>query len=675
VDPHPDVVPRDVGEDLPEARLARLAVAVVHHRAPLLGVAGIEQTEADERQGPDPLELGPRPLGDVDRLAGLGQTADVIHLERVQAGQAHVGQRELRGGTRPLQCVASGFELAAREVRLRGLPLAAAQDDPEPGCVQALAEALEILDALAQVPGGGRRRAVEPMIAPDPAHGQRPLLRVVNVRQDPLEQRDRLPERDGPLGVRRAFQAHGHRLIHPTGSEEVVRQVHGGRSLPLGEDVGRPRVNGLAARRHDVGVDRLLGQRMTPAVAPRLLRVLLEKLLGNRLGQRRVHGLLGGSRDGHEDRIVERPPERGRGLERADVLGRQARDPKQDGVAYRLRDCRVADPERRGPVGRRGGAALGGLLHHLLEDERVALGALQHQLPQLGVDVVGTENGLKHLGDPPLRQRPELDQLGEPRAPPAPEHRHDGVTTVKLVAAVGDQDQGAKPGQPPRDVVEELASRGIGPVNVLDHEEHPVIPRGDRKQGDDRLEQAQLRLLGVAGLLRAGAVGQLREELREVAGRGAEPRRDRARVLAVEVLTNRLDEGQVRQRQLGLAAGSPQHLVPQLPREAGDLVRESRLPDARLAREDGEAALAAMRRDERGLEGRELVVPLDENRTQRAGHYSKGKPRGADPSARSTASARPGGAPPPRSGGPRRRPSRSRRSPARRWASGSWRAA
>ena len=55
------------------------------------------------------------------------------------------------------------------------------------------------------------------------------------------------------------------------------------------------------------------------------------------------------------------------------------------------------------------------------------------------------------------------------------------------------------------------------------------------------------------------AVAELREELRQLASRGAEPFGEVADVGVGEVVADRLHEGQVRQRELGLAAPAPEH--------------------------------------------------------------------------------------------------------------------
>jgi hypothetical protein len=73
--------------------------------------------------------------------------------------------------------------------------------------------------------------------------------------------------------------------------------------------------------------------------------------------------------------------------------------------------------------------------------------------------------------------------------------------------------QRAQARDPAGEVIEQLAGGRVGPVDVLDHEQHPVVVGRDREQACDRLEQAQLRLLGISGLRRPAAVGELGKEL------------------------------------------------------------------------------------------------------------------------------------------------------------------
>src|SRR5262245_40834931 len=78
---------------------------------------------------------------------------------------------------------------------------------------------------------------------------------------------------------------------------------------------------------------------------------------------------------------------RGRGLEEGGALVAEALHAKEDRVADGLRQAHPAHGIAVHAVSR--GGALHHLAQHLLEDEWVALGALEHQLVQLPVNRVG----------------------------------------------------------------------------------------------------------------------------------------------------------------------------------------------------------------------------------------------------------------------------------------------
>ena len=149
-------------------------------------------------------------------------------------------------------------------------------------------------------------------------------------------------------------------------------------------------------------------------------------------------------------------------------------------------------------------------------------------------------------------------------------------------------------------------------MNVLDHQQEAPLGCGDRQERNDRLEEAQLRLSGV--VRRVGATGaELREELRELRAGGPEALRERLGVLSGQVVADRLHERQVRQGELRLAADPAQHDGPEAPGLICELIREPRLPDAGLAREDDHPALPPPGFEEVVLERGKLLVPPHED--------------------------------------------------------------
>ncbi len=186
------------------------------------------------------------------------------------------------------------------------------------------------------------------------------------------------------------------------------------------------------------------------------------------------------------------------------------------------------------------------------------------------------------------------------------------MPSVELVAAVGDEDERARVRQAAGDVVEQLAGGRVGPVDVLDDEEQPALARGDREQRDDGLEETELRLRRVADRCVGLVAAELGEELCKLTPGGAELVADPGRVLTREVVADGLDEREVGERELGLAACAPENLPAEPLRAGGELGREPCLAHAGLAAERDEAALAAVGRQERVFEDEELLVAADE---------------------------------------------------------------
>ena len=96
---------------------------------------------------------------------------------------------------------------------------------------------------------------------------------------------------------------------------------------------------------------------------------------------------------------------------------------------------RVRDPQGRDARAgtRRRAGAVNGVAEHLLEYERIPLGPLLHQPGQLQVDLVAADDRGDHLADAFGAQWLQLDDVGEPRAPPILEGRQERVPAVELV--------------------------------------------------------------------------------------------------------------------------------------------------------------------------------------------------------------------------------------------------
>ena len=496
--------------------------------------------------------------------------------------------------------------------------MATAEHEARPRRLARLAQLFQLDDALGEKLSSCRRLAVEPAQPPDAAEERRAFERIGDVRGCPLRDLRCLLIGDGAFRLLRRTQAGGDQLAEPARAQQVTGDVVCV-TADARQGVGGTRMDALPLRQHGVVGDRLLRERMPPAEAAPPVGLLLEQLLCHSRLERRLHGRLVGVGRFGQDRVVEGPAEHRRRAEHLDVPIVDPPEPKQNRVAHRLRDPQLVDrsaaPAGRGPEDV---APVERVLQHLLEHERVPLGPFVHQVAQLATDLVGVERRRDHLRDAGGRERVERDRLREPGTTPCLERRQERVTPLELVAAVGAEHEHAQTGEPSREVVEQLAGGRVGPVHVFEDEQHAPLAGLEREERDHRLEQTQPRLAGIADRSRRLPVAELREELRELARGGTEPLDDARRVVARQVVADSLDEREVRERELGLGAASPQDDAAELARAAPEHRREARLADSRLAGEQDEAAIPPVRSEEGVLESGKLVVTPHENRAEGA---------------------------------------------------------
>ena len=539
VQPGPGLVVRDVVCDEGVAGPLRLLEGLVQRRHRLDGAARVDERERDPRPGPESLELRSGGARDLDGLLGHLEAVLVVELELVEAGEPDVREREVGRRAVLLQDAPCVLRLLVRQVGAALLPTAAPEDEPRP----------RGLDR--------RGLPVHPEHAAHVGEQTRADERVAHVRERVVEELERLAERERRLRMLGRLYALWHRLVEAGGAEQMARHL-----VRLGargeEDVGRPAVDLLPAREHDLVVDGLLRQRVSPAVGGAGGVDLLQELLRHTDGERVVHGRVGDAGDGDERRVVELPPEDGGGLEDLDVHGLEPREPEQDGVADRLGNSQLLElPRLPAVAGADDVAAVDRLLQHLLEHERVPLRPPLHEVAELGRDRLRVEDRRDHLRDLAAVERRQRDRLGHARPAPRLEERRERMPPVELVASVRDEDERPHAGQAAGQVVEELARRRVRPVDVLDDEEQAVLARRDREQCDDGLEEPELRLRGIAERRRRLVAAELREELGELEPRGAEQARKPFHVLAGQVVA----EFHQDQRRRNEAAGRVRHVV------------------------------------------------------------------------------------------------------------------
>jgi hypothetical protein len=175
---------------------------------------------------------------------------------------------------------------------------------------------------------------------------------------------------------------------------------------------------------------------------------------------------------------------------------------------------------------------------------------------ELPVNLVRAEDGGEHLADPVLGERLELQDVRDSAPAPALQRRQERMAAMELIRPIGDDDQGGQVDEASSEIVEQLPGGGVRPVDVLDDQQDGPVAGGERKERDDRLEETELRLAGVWRGFRQPVAGQRREELAELAERRAEGLPQAVVILLVEVVADRLDEGQVGQRDLSITGAA-----------------------------------------------------------------------------------------------------------------------
>ena len=167
-----------------------------------------------------------------------------------------------------------------------------------------------------------------------------------------------------------------------------------------GEHVGRAPVDLLPPRQHDLVGDRLLGQRVPPAVGRLTATDFFDHLLRDADCERALNGRVRKAGDGEERRVLERSAEDGGGLQDLRLGRIEPCEAQQDRVADRLGNPHLRQRAAIPAVRRaKDVAAIDRLSEHLLEHERISLRACEHQVSELRPDFVVVEDRGDHLGD------------------------------------------------------------------------------------------------------------------------------------------------------------------------------------------------------------------------------------------------------------------------------------
>jgi hypothetical protein len=234
-------------------------------------------------------------------------------------------------------------------------------------------------------------------------------------------------------------------------------------------------------------------------------------------------------------------------------------------------------------------------------------------------------------GSPPARPRARADAVAvqaferQPRRGAGEAAKRSGelVARVRLDVAVGGDRQQRHVGQRARNELEREQRRGVGPVQVVEHDDLRSA-LGDRsEQARERVEEPEARLVGVQRGRRRGhgqRLGQLRQQAHEP-GRAVSEQRAQAR--DVLVASDRADD--LHPRPVGGRAAAVPARSPGPAGAAGggafdERPRERRLADPRLARQHDEAPAAREGRLQRSVELRQLVLSTHQARSAPVAH-------------------------------------------------------
>ena len=472
----------------------------------------------------------------------------VVGVEHPQVGERGVGPGQFDGGPERLEGRHRGL---GGGDRLR----AAAHVPPD---ARQPAQHVAFAQPVARLPPQGQRVLAGQFGLPPPVQ-QRRLVRVALMQPGQFR-------RVGPVAPFRA-------RVGALGSlGEPQRPLVLGRRLPVGGQPGGLARGGRGVAQHRRPVAGRLGMEGQPGVVlaahlgqrrqhqpvdglpavgrdglghrqprdlvpePHTAAVPVEQPAGDQFVDRRVDGAVGGLL---HRRLEQRELDPGAG-QRGEVqhLARVTAQPRgagQDRVAGRRRDGRGSGPQHLGQV------------------ERVAAG---QPVQLLGLQAAV---GRQHLHRP-RRQRRQPDAPGVPLGGQIPQRDPQRIVGRQRVVPVGGDQQHRRVAQPPPDVPQQVERRVVGPVDVLDH--HDI----ERAGCADLSEQGPEQLVPIGP--GAAQLGQL----------------------AAELL------GQVEQRpertgrEQAVARPPPPAPVQQL---AAHPLEQGRLPDARLAGDQHQPALAA----------------------------------------------------------------------------------
>jgi hypothetical protein len=618
--------PPDRDEALRERERQRaVAEHAVRPRA-ARGLAGVQRPRDPERLIDEPLTA--RALGrPVQRQRKLDAQAAVQRVDRRAAQRLLDGRHGLHAAQRLLERRDElGFDEARRE-------------RPERAGERGLGEALGVVEP-ACVPGGGAQRALR-AIDVARAHPRLPKS-LRELPGAPLVDRQR-----GGHVERALVQARG--LLVGELHDGPLRRARRVVDRALGATLGR-RLQ-VVMRDHgevllEVVAVRLLQRLGDDAVQPRAARgaeALQQRVAHERVRELVAAGVAAGVDDPAAQRHLE-PLEH-----RFGRLAQHAREWVQAELAAdhgggterfqhdRLQRVQAPADRVAHAIGQRqrtvGGAAVvqaslrGEQLHELVDEERVARARLVHRRDEPRRDrlaLAAAQPACARLcQQPDLVATQALERQPRRSAGQSAERGREIGPRVRLGVAVGGDRQQRDVGQRASDKLQRQQRRGIGPVQVVEDDDEGALLGDRRQQRDERVEEPEARLVGVE----LGGLGGRAERPRQLGQQARDPGRALAerdaqclRVGAPPDRAPDLHPGPVRRCATPVPAAAPGPLRPAGGDVLDELARQRGLADARLSRQQDQAAAAGERLLQARVELCKLASAPHEARTAPSAH-------------------------------------------------------
>ena len=242
---------------------------------------------------------------------------------------------------------------------------------------------------------------------------------------------------------------------------------------------------------------------------------------------------------------------------------------------------------------------------------------------EVGVEVVTRDRAelLRRLA--PV-ERDDLQSLDPARPIELGEERQERVAPVQLVGPVGQDERHADVAQVPDQEAHQVAGGPVGPVEVLDDEDHRSDRREPVEDAEQHLEQAALGRARVeTGSILVRGRAEVRDEAGEVGSAVADDGIELVGREPAHQAAERLDDGGVWQGTVTQddAAAAEDHR-PVAVGEIGKVADEPGLAHAGLAGNHDRAAPPLAGAPQRGSESLELDGPSDEDRAGDAGRHA-----------------------------------------------------